>query len=89
MHDAARVRDDQGLGDIRDERKRLARVHRSPVQPARQRLPFHILHDDAGASLGVDVDVVDRADTGMVERRGRPGLADETPLGARVGEPLG
>ena len=42
-----------------------------------QCLAVDVLHDDEVAALGLG-DLVDMADVGVVERRRRPGLADET-----------
>ena len=45
-----------------------------PYKSLPQRLPFQELHGDEGLAL-VPSDLVDRADIGVVQSRGRPGLA--------------
>ena len=75
VHDAARVRGLEGIGDLRRRDRAASRACSGPAaEPVPQRLALEQLHGDERLAL-VLADVVDRADVGVLERGGRAGLA--------------
>ena len=80
MHDALAVRCFQGIGkgdgDVNDDRN----LHRAAPEPLLNGFSFEQLHRD---EWWIRADIVDRADIGMIERRGRPRFPLETFQGLR------
>ena len=74
VHDAAGVGGLEGIGDLRAEIEQRLELERARPEPVPQRLALEQLHRDEGLAL-VLVDVVDRADVGVLERGGRAGFA--------------
>jgi hypothetical protein len=54
------------------------------VDQSTQRAALDVLHDDVGEPLGL-ADLIDRANTRMIQRRGGAGLLEQAPAGRRVG----
>ena len=81
VHDPGGMGRGQRLGHLADEVHQLGQGG-TPGRERPQRLPLDQLHDEEGLAL-VLVDVVDRADVGMVQGGGGAGLAPEPlqPLG--------
>ena len=82
MHHPALVRLLERLGDLAGDRQRVGNWQRRLSHPGLQRFSDDMLHHDAGAPVDLG-ELVDVADVGVVERRGRPRLAVQ-PL-ARLG----
>ena len=76
MDDAFGMRSLQPVGDLNREIQKVVRPERLIGNPALERLPFEQFHGDEGPA-GVLANVVDRADVRMIQRRGRPGLAQK------------
>ena len=74
MDDPARVRRVERVGDLDRDLEKPLEGRRRPRQEVPKRLAFDELHDDERAPVRL-VDVVDRADVRVLERRRRPGLA--------------
>ena len=70
------VRRVEGVGDLRDNAGDLCDRQRTAGETRRERLAFAVRHDDERLAIRL-VDLVDRADVGMIERTGGTGLADE------------
>jgi len=83
VDDAFAVRDVEGVGHLDAEIQQGRKLDRPPADPLAQRLPLEQLHHDEMLP-GVLADVVDHADVGVGERRGRARLALEALDGARV-----
>ncbi len=77
MNDAFGVRRIQGIGNLDAQVQQLIRSYGAVLDSVLQGLPFQVLHDDEGLAF-VIADVVDGADVGMIECRGRSGLPLET-----------
>ncbi len=78
VHEAARVGLGQGLGHLRGQVEDALELKRRRLGQLRQRAARHVLHGDEAlrALAAVQlVDLVDHRDVGVVEGRGRPGLA--------------
>ncbi len=74
------------FGDLSRDLQGLFELERARVDPLPQALAFDIGHGDEGPVLGL-VEVVDRADVGMVQGRGRFSLLPEpVPDLANVGQ---
>ena len=80
MDDAFRVRRIQRIGDIDGNGKQCSGSSGLPAMRCFKGLPFQKLHGDKGASV-LFADIVNRADVGMVQRRGGLGLPLENGLG--------
>ena len=76
VQDAARVRGVERVGNLHGQPQQQADLERASVDLARQRAALEQLHRDERAAL-VLVHLVDGADVGMVQRRGRARLAQE------------
>ncbi len=76
MGDALGVRRGQGLGDLDAGLDHQLERHRLAADGVSQVSALQVLHGDEGQAL-VLVDLVDRADVGMAERRGGARLAHE------------
>jgi hypothetical protein len=89
VDDAPAVGRVQGVGNLYAEIHDLRWVEGATADAVLERVSLQELHGDEGPSF-VLVDVVDRADVGMVEGRGGPGLPPE-PLqrGVASEEPVG
>ena len=74
VHDPPRVRRLERVGDLRPQVEQRLELERPGPEPVPQRLAVEELHRDEGLAL-VLVDVVDRADVGVLERRGRARFA--------------
>ena len=74
VHDPARMRRLEGVGDLGPQLEQRLERQRPRRQPFAQRFPFEQLHRDEGPPL-VLVDVEDRADVGVLQRGRRPRLA--------------
>jgi hypothetical protein len=77
MDDALRMRRHQRLGDLQRQAEHGFRFQPRGCEQFGERAPFERLHDDEVRAF-VLVDVVDRADVRMVERRSRARLALES-----------
>ena len=77
MHDASAVSSRQCIGDLRTEPHDDIDRQRPPVDASAERLTFQFHHDERVTF--VFADVIDRADVRMIESRGGPRLAPETP----------
>ena len=87
VHDAARVRGLEGVGDLDAEIEQRVELEGSRGEAVAQRLAFEQLHGDEGPPV-VLVDVVDRADVGVLERGGGARLALQPLEGLRVARQL-
>jgi hypothetical protein len=81
------VRGLERVGDLRSELQQLRQLDRALADPFGERLALEQLHRDEVLAL-VLVDRVDRADAGMVERRGRFRFALEAIERARLARHL-
>ena len=88
MDDPPLVGTGQAGGDLFGDRDRLGDRQRSARDPVAQRLPLAESHDDEQGAVDGLVDLMDRADVRMIERRCGLGLADEAPLGFLGGAAL-
>ena len=77
MDDVRAVRRVQGISNLDSDTQYLVGSQRPVSDPVGQRLAFEQLHDDVGL-IFVLSDVVDRADVGMIQGRGGPGLSFES-----------
>ncbi len=75
-------------GDLLGDPHRLDQGERPALDPVAQRLPLAQGHGDEQRAVAGLVDLVDRADGRVVERRRRPGLADEALLALPGGAAL-
>ena len=73
VDDPFAVRRVQGVGGFDADVQELVNLDRPRVEELAQRPPLHQLHDDEGVSLEL-VDVVDRTDVRVVQRRRRAGF---------------
>jgi hypothetical protein len=89
MDDPTLVRGGEAVGELGHEYQRIPDGHQPALELRRERLSLHVLHDDACLAVGLDLDVVDGADGGVVERRGRLRFAHETLARGGVAEPVG
>jgi hypothetical protein len=87
VHDPARVRSVERVGDLDPELEDLRRRQRPLPDPLLQRPPLQVLHHQERLAL-VLADVVDGADVGVVERRGGHRLALEALARGLVVEQL-
>ena len=71
MHDARAVGLRQPLANLRGDVHRLVHLQRPPLDPLLQRLALVVGHHEVQLPVGGLVDLVDRADVGVVEGRGR------------------
>jgi hypothetical protein len=76
MQDAERVGGVEAIGDLDAEVEHLADFQRPALDHLIERLALEQLHGDELRTV-VLVDLVDRADVRMVQRRGGPRLAQE------------
>ena len=83
MDDAALVRRFERLRDLLEDRERLARRHRTAVDPLRQRFAGHELHLEERRVAHL-LEPVQRGDVGMIERGEHAGLALEPALVLRI-----
>ena len=88
VDDALRVRLGEPVGDLRRDLERLVDRHRPALEPLLQRRPLVERHHDEQLPVVGGLDVVDRADVGMLGGRGRLRLAHEALLGGLVVAPL-
>ncbi len=77
MHDSARVRGVQRIGNLNPQIHQLRRFQRTPVDRVLERRAFQVLHGNKSLAIFMS-DVVYRADVGMIERRRRLRLALKT-----------
>jgi hypothetical protein len=77
----------EGVGNLDRQVQKLRRLHGLPTNAVLERLALQKLHGDEGLAL-VLVDVVDRADVGVVEGGAGLGLALEPLQGDGVAEEL-
>ena len=69
----------QGVGHLDGQLERLIQSQSLARDQLIQRLACHVLHhDEVDAALAPDI--VNGDDVGMVQRRGRPSLLNESPL---------
>src|SRR5664280_533996 len=92
VDDAFGVRRIKRIGDVDRDGKQLFRFERPPRDAVLEGLPLQKLHGDEGTRV-LFTDVVNRADVGMIERRGGLGLPRKTGeslgiLGDAVGQKL-
>ncbi len=78
-----RVRLDQRVDDLDRDRERLVDVERRPANADVERFAIHVLHRDEASAVDLG-DFEHRADVRMIERRRRPGFAQQALLGVRV-----
>lgn len=76
MDDALRVRSIEGICDLLPEIEDRRLGHRAGAEHDLERIPLEEFHDEKAPRL-VPAEVVDRADVGVIERRGRSGFALE------------
>ena len=57
--------------------ERISRDALAAAQPAGQRLALEVLHDEVRALVGVEPDVVDLGDAGVLDARDGAGLVEE------------
>ncbi len=74
MHDPARMRFVQGLGDLDSDLQRFLEGRRSPPQPVGQSFAFQMLHHQEADPV-LRADIVQGADVRMIQRRNCPSLA--------------
>ena len=84
MHDPARVRLGQGLRHLAGQLHGLLDRQRSPRQARLEGLAVAVRHREQELTGGKLLDVVDRADVGMIEERGGPRLVDQARFGGLV-----
>ena len=87
MDDALRVGGVQRIGNLDGEVEQFVRLEQFPGNALLQGLALQQLHSDEGLAF-VLADFVNRADVGMVQRRGGAGLALEAFQGLTVLAPL-
>ena len=86
MHHAARVRRREAARDLPRVLGGLPRGKGAALEPLRQRLPLEDFGDDEGG-VGLDADVVDRKDVGMIQpARGARLLFEPAPAHGVAGE---
>ena len=78
VHDVALVSVRKRAGDLHGQLQRECQRLRSFGDYIAERPPVDILHHDE-AAVAMLRDFVDRADVGVIERRGRPGFIEEQP----------
>ena len=83
VNDPFDVRSIQAICNLDRQIQDLVRVQRLAQDALLQRLPLQQLHRDEVLAF-VLVDVIDRADVGVIERRSRLGLALESFQGVAV-----
>ena len=74
----------QALADLRGDIEGLVQRQRPPLDPLLQRLALVVRHHEVELAVGRLVDLVDGADVGVVQRRGRLGFLQEPLLGRLV-----
>ena len=89
MHDARAVGLRQPLADLRGDVDGVVQRQRSPLDPLLQRLARVVRHHEVELAVVRFVDLVDRADVGVVQRRRRFGLLEEALLGRLVAGQIG
>jgi hypothetical protein len=83
VQDSFRMGSAEGVRNLNGQIQQFVRFERSAAQPFLQRYALQGFHHDEGLAL-VFVDVVNRADVRMVQRRSRLCLATEPRQGVRV-----
>ena len=76
MDNAFRVRRLQAVGNLNRQLHHVIRFQRLALDAVFEGLALQVLHDDEGLAFML-VNVVNGADVGMIERRGRAGFALE------------
>ena len=87
MNDAAMVRRAERVENLHADLRHAPLGHRPLLDERRQRRALDQLHDDEGRPVSL-VDVVDRADARMVQRRGKARFAPEALERIVIGEQL-
>ena len=86
MHDPALMRGFERFGDLPGEAKRLGERHSAGLQPAMQRLPGDVLHDDE-QGVAVFANLEDLADVRVIERGDGHRLAAKAFSRTRISRP--
>ena len=84
MHNARAVGSSQSLSHLCRNVDGVVQRQRPPLDPLLQRLPLVVRHHEVQLPVGGLVDLVDRADVGVVESRGGLGFLQEPLLGRLV-----
>ena len=84
VDDAFFVRGIQGVGGLDTDAHQIVHRNRAAADPLAQRLALQQFHGDEVMAVGF-VHLMNGADVGMAERRGRPGFAQEALHRGRVG----
>src|SRR5438270_418261 len=74
MNDAFGMGCNQRICDLNSNLEKLIEIHRLSVHTLLQALTFQLLHDNEGMAIVV-VNIVNRADVGMIQLRGSSGFA--------------
>ena len=88
MDDAARMRGRERVGDGDGDAERFAEAHALPWDQRIDALAGHVLHHDEIVILG-GVDLVNRDDVRMIERRCRLRFLDEAAAAALIRDAIG
>src|SRR5215472_5087196 len=83
MNDPRRVRSIECVGNVGANSKLQLQLHRTPRDAVLQRLALQEFHCDERLAVLL-VDVIDRADVGMVQRRGRLSFTAEACQGLGI-----
>ena len=83
MDGVVRVGFGERIDNLPGDRERVEERRRAAAHPGLQCLSLDVLHDDERAAV-VFRDFVDGADVGMIERRRRARLAEQTLAGSSV-----
>jgi hypothetical protein len=83
MNDAFRVRRIERIRDLNGQRQSHIGFHRTPRDPVLQRHPVQKLHGDESLPMLI-VNLVDRADIGMVQRGSGLSFPLEAGQGLRI-----
>ena len=87
VHDAFGMSSGQGIGDLNAQVQQLFHLQRLAADALAEGLALQQLHDQVRAPLVLS-DVVNRADVGVIQSRGRAGFPMEALRGLAIGGKL-